>query len=130
MIDPNLDNLSKRIDLMFEKLHQIKNEVDLLRKQYENPKDELFEKWCNFLEWFDPEFANSGGPTIKTNFEKAKSLGLLKDPKDKVIALDEAIDGIEEHLHLTYSTGRPPEIAETMLNGMKEIRSKYTKEAK
>lgn len=102
------------------------NKCEHCGQELAEEKDELFEKWCNFLEWFDPEFANSGGPTIKTNFEKAKSLGLLKDPKDKVIALNKAIEFYQKW-EIDNPGGKIPVYG--LINYLFGIRSKYTPEA-
>jgi len=81
-----------------------------------HPKDELFEKWKDLLELLD---INREWDRSLDMFNKAKELGLIKEPKDKVIALDEAIIRTS-----TFNRIGPV----VSLTELEEIRSKYTKD--
>ena len=61
MIDPNIENLSKRIDLLFTKIHEIKREVSILAQQ-----PSAIDKCVEEIEAKSQEISMSpeGGPVI------------------------------------------------------------------
>lgn len=96
--------------------------MDFLAKYHPKPKDELFEKWKEFADWWQPK-GHLDLRDLET-FNGAKELGLFTHALDEAIKLHK-----DSYIFSTSKAHREAgkEIQDSVLESLEEIRTKYSK---